>query len=647
MKRLISLLLAMLLFCAAAVAEETAEDSAAPVLDQLKVGNTTAMRGEFFTSLWGNATSDADVRDLLHGYNLIMWDQENGMFCEDPSVVKTVVATENGAGDISFTMLLYDDLQYSDGTPITAWDYAFSYLFTISPEIEKIGGTPRRMEQFVGYEAYVSGQTNVLEGVRVTDDDLLTVTISHEYLPFFYEMGLLSCNPYPISVIAPGVTVRDDGNGVYLANEDASVQEPVFTAELLKETVMDPEKGYMSHPSVVSGPYTLTSWDGEVAEFEINPYYKGNSYGEKPTIQKLTYSLSQNETEIEDLISGKFDLLNKVARADVIMSGIAQYADDQNIGMTNYPRCGLSYISFACEKETVASETVRQAIIQCLDREQLAADYTGNYGITVHGYYGIGQWMYGVVAGTIAPPIDPPEDEKDQKAQAEYQEKLAAFEELTLDNLNEYTLDTETAIQLLEADGWVLNDAGLREKDGVVLDLKLIYPEGNQIVEYLEKDFQVYLEQVGIRLTMEALPMGELLSHWYQQTERDEDMIFLASNFDLLFDPSVYFSEDGEWAFTSFTDEKLYEEALGMRMTEPGDVLTYIQHWVAFQERFNEALPMIPLYSNIYFDFYTGYLRNYHINQDETWGKAIVSAYLSEEEPEEPAEEEAEGELDF
>ena len=39
--------------------------------------------------------------------------------------------------------------------------------------------------------------------------------------------------------------------------------------------------------------------------------------------------------------------------------------------MSNYPRCGLSYISFACEKATVSSETVRQAIVRCLDREQL------------------------------------------------------------------------------------------------------------------------------------------------------------------------------------------------------------------------------------------------------------------------------------
>lgn len=643
MKRLISLLLAMLLLCGAAISEETTDAQEVPMPETLKVGNTTAMRGEFFTTLWGNSTSDMDVRDLLHGYNLIMWDGENGLFKEDPSVVSGVAVTQTEDGDRNYTLVLHDDLQYSDGNKINAWDYAFSFLFSISNEVAEIGGTPRRMDQFIGYEEYASGQAKALKGVRVIADDTLEISISHEYLPFFYEMGLLSCNPYPISVIAPGVVVKDDGDGVYLANADQTIQDPVFTAELLKETVLNPETGYMSHPSVVSGPYTLTSWDGEVAEFAINPYYKGNAEGEKPSIPTLTYTLAQNETEVEDLVSGKFDLLNKVTRADVVSGCIAQIAEDRNIGMTNYPRSGLSYISFACEKDPVSSETVRQAIIRCLDRDQLTADYTANYGIAVHGYYGIGQWMYGVVAGTIAPPVELPEDQNDAQAMAEYEEKLAAYAELSLDGLTAYTLDTEAAAALLEEDGWLLNEEGLREKDGVVLDLKLIYPEDNQIAEHLDKNFRENLAQVGIRLTMEALPMGELLSHWYQQTERDEDMIYLASNFDLLFDPSVYFSDDGEWAFTSLKDEKLYQEALAMRQTESGDVLTYLQHWIAFQERFNQVLPMIPLYSNIYFDFYIGYLRNYRINQNSTWGKAIVPAFLSEEEPvEEAAEETAE-----
>ena len=635
MKKLISLLLVMLLLYCTAIAEETAGGQELSVPDQLTVGNTTAMRGEFFTPMFGNSTSDLDVRDLLHGYNLVMWDGENGLFKEDPSVVRGIVVTENEVGDHSYTLLLADDLKYSDGTKISAWDYAFSYLFSISHEVAEIGGTPRRMDQFLGYDAYASGQNKALEGIRVIADDTLVITISHDYLPFFYEIGLLSCNPYPISVIAPGVTVRDDGNGVYLANTDETIEEPVYTAELLKRTVLDPETGYLSHPSIVSGPYTLISWDGRTAEFAINPYYKGNADGEKPSIPTLIYTLSQNETQIEDLLSGKFDLLNKTTRQDVIQSGLTQVASEQNIDMRNYPRCGLSYISFACEKPTVSSIAVRQAITWCLDRKQLTTDYIGNYGLMVNGYFGIGQWMYGVVVGTMPPPVEQPEDEDDMVAMAEYAEKLAAYEELTLDNLTEYDLDIEKAVTLLNQDGWMINADGLREKDDVVLDLKLVYPEGNQIGEYLEKYFRDNLAQVGIRLTLETLPMTELLSHWYHQTEREEDMIFLASNFELLFDPSVYFSDKGEWAFTGFTDDKLYEEALGMRTTEPGDVLTYIQHWIAFQERFNDTLPMIPLYSNIYFDFFTGYLRNYNINQNATWGEAIVSAYLSVEEPEE------------
>lgn len=640
MKRLIAFILALLLLCAAATAEE-GQEAQEPVFDKLTVGNPTPMRGEFFTSFWGNSTSDLDVRDLLHGYNLVFWDSEEGMFREDPSVVSGIVAVENDEGDRSFTLILHDDLKYSDGTTINAWDYAFSYLFSISPEVAEIGGTPRRMEQFQGYDEYVAGTSNVLSGIRVIADNTLVITIRHEYLPFFYEMGLLSCNPYPISVIAPGVTVKDDGNGIYLANADETVQEPVYTAELLKQTVLDPENGYLSHPSVVSGPYTLTSWDGETAEFAINPYYKGNRNGEQPTIPTLYYTQSSNETQIEDLISGKFDLLNKVTRQDNILDGISR-VNDENIAFTTYPRIGLSYISFACEKDTVSSEAVRQAIAWCLNREQLVMDYTGNYGLLVDGYYGIGQWMYGLVMGTTAPPIDLPEDENDKEAMEEYNAAKAAYEELSLDNLTRYTVDTETAAALLDQDGWTVNDDGLREKDGVVLDLKMIYPEGNNVAEYLDANFLSNLEQVGIRLTVEAMPMNELLSRWYQQEERDEDMIYLASNFDLIFDPSAYFSADGTWAYTSLADETLYAEAMEMRNTEPGDVLTYVQHWVAFQERFNQILPMIPIYSNIYFDFYTRYLQNYNIDQNATWGEAIVPAFLSDvvEEPEE-----AEGEM--
>lgn len=634
MKRRFALLLAALLMMTLTLPSlaETTEPTPTPAAetDHLTVGNPTPMRGEFFTELWGNATSDIDVRELLHGYNLIMWDNEVGQFTVDPSTVLNVTVTDDLNGDRIFRIVLRNDLYYSDGTQITAWDYAFSYLFSIAPELADIGATPLRREQFLGYEEYMNGSQQ-LAGVRVPADNIISVTLKHEYLPFFYEMGLLMCNPYPIWVIAPGVTVRDDGQGVYLANMDPEIEEPLFTSELLRETVMDRETGYLSHPSVVSGPYQLLSWDGVTAEFELNPFYHGSAKGLRPLIRRLTYTLAENDTMIRELEEGRFGLLNKVMREDRITAGI-DLTEREAFSATDYPRIGLSYISFCCEKETVSSLAVRQAIAYCMNRDQVTEDYTGGYGQRVDGWYGIGQWMYRVVAGLMDPPVAKPRNLNDAAAVRAYEVELAQYAELNLNRLNPYGVNLSSAQRLLDQDGWTLNEDGLREKDGVALDLRLIYPQGNNVPASLQANLVENLEKVGIRLTMEAVPMAELLTEWYKQDEREVDMIYLASNFYLVFEPSVHFltEEDGthDWSYTNLHDEPLYQAAVDMRKTEPGDVLTYLRRWITFQERFNEVLPMIPVYSNMYVDFYTDALKNYHIDENITCGQAILGAYL-------------------
>ena len=597
--------------------------------NHITVGNTTNLKGDFFTNMWGNTTSDIDVRLLLHGYNLVRWDGSNGMFTVDPSVVEGIVVTENDAEDRTYTMALRRDLQYSDGSPITAWDYAFSFLLEMSPAVKLVGAVPMQKEFLIGSEDYSAGRTNVLTGVRVTDDYTIAITLDHEYLPFFYEMGLLSCYPYPISVIAPGSLVRDDGNGVHL--------DRGFTPAMLENTINDPATGYRTHPSVVSGPYTLVSFDGTTAEFERNPYFHGTAYGEMPLIEKLTYTLAENGTMMDKLESGEFDLLNKVTNAESISRGMTLIPGG-SVGMANYPRSGLMYLVFACEKPTVSSAKVRQAFAYCMDRDAVVSDYTGNFGIRVDGYYGVGQWMYGVVNRTVAPPVEPPENQFDEKARDEYEKELKAWEELSLDKLNDYTLDTEKANLLLLQDGWKLNADGIREKmilgEKVTLNLTLVYPAGNRIVEILEQHLVPNLEQVGIRLTMKPVPMGELTDIAYSAGNRDADIIFQASNFDMIFDPSVYFEvvdgQTGEWSFSAQTDGELYRRALVMRETEPGDVLSYMQKWVSFQERVNEQLPILPIYSNVYFDFFTNLLHDYDISESSTWGEASIGAVKAE-----------------
>ncbi len=610
--------------------------------DELTVGNPTPVEGNFFTDMWGNNTADLDIRGLLHGYDLISWDKENGMYVTNPTVVAEggLVVLDNDSGDRTYLITLYSDLKYSDGTPITARDYAFTLLMETSPVIRELGGTPLRTDYIDGYSEYASGEAAVLRGVRIQNDTQLQITVRHEYLPFFYELGLLSCQPYPIHVIAPGCTVRDDGEGAYI--------DGPFTADLLRRTVMDPETGYRSHPSVVCGPYTLTSFDGSVCEFEKNPYYKGNEDGIVPMIGKIRLVPVENDTMIAQLGAGEVGLLNKVTRADVI----AQAGNLTSTGYytsANYPRVGLVFISFNCERPGLNSQAVRQAIAHCLDKDQVITDYTGYYGLRVDGYYGLGQWMYQLLAGTILPPVEEPEEQTAQ-AQQEYEEALAAWGELSLDDIPKDELNVEEAIRLLEQEGWTLGADGIRTKDGVSLRMTLAYPQGNNVGESLERNFAAHLREAGIELTLQPMEMGALLDQFYHRGERTADMLYLGSNFDMMFDPAAHF-QSGEsathtWDYTEAADEELYQLALSMRQTEPGDLLGYCQKWLAFQQRFAEVKPMIPLYSNVYFDYFPTILHNYYPSGAATWTEAVLSAYLSDAEDAEE-EEPGEGEVTF
>lgn len=511
MKKILTLLLAlwMLTGCVAMAAG-----------NQLVVGSTTAMSGAFFTDLFGSNTADIDVRALLHGYNLMSWDHETGTYQINDSVVAGMAVSRDAQNNRVYTFDLYGDLKFSDGSAITAKDYAFSILLTASPELAKLGGQSAAVGAILGMDAYQSGKSSVLRGVRLLSDTQMSITISKAYEPYFYEMALFDYSPYPISVLAPGCKVVGTEKGVGIVNAGGT-GTAIFTAGLLQKTILDAATGYMSHPSVVSGPYTLTSYDAQsgTASFAINPYYKGNEDGEKPTIETIVYRSVANDEAIDLLLSGEVDLLNKMVAADTISKGIQSTAD-QPFSVANYPRSGLSMISFSCERQTVSSKAVRQAIANCFDRDALNATLTEN---------------------------------------------LAA---------------------------------------------------------------------IGVRLTVKAVPMNELLDIYYRRVERDCDMIYLATNFGTVFDPSTTYSTDAAYVKTvnrtGIRDKKLAQLAVDMRKTEPGDVLSYCQKWVAFQERWTEVLPAIPVYSNVYFDFYTTRLQNYRVTENQTWTQAIVGATLTQ-----------------
>jgi ABC-type transport system substrate-binding protein len=570
--------------------------------------------------------------------------------------------------------------------------------------------------------------------------------------------------------------VYDDGYGCYIGNEDQNIEEPIFTADLLRKTILDPETGYNSHPSVVSGPYMLTSYDYETAHFEINPYFKGawvnNTLPEdfhfdmenlsgagsgtmahhnanldryikvdrldkdgnedpfymiKPSIEKIAFTVADNDTIAEDLSEGRLHLVNKVVYGPAIMECMGTTAGDaeddefdpdafseeepeeaeqeeseeepeeeeldiSGIRYQNYPRIGLAFLTFTYDWPTVKEMEVRQAIAWCMDREQLAQDYCSGFGVVVNGYYGMEQWEYLLVTGQLDFPVNmldevlPPVHEEDEeekllryrnryvRTQEEFEAAVDAWKTLVKEwddgegntLLTEYCVDLDKANAILDSAKWTLNrngekyqpgvdDVRCKEIDGelVALDLKMMYPEGNHMIEFMqtrtdeEPSFVDNLAEVGIKVTFVPTPMEDLLHSYYRETERTTDMIYLATNFHVMVDPSITYSTDDTlnhqiWNNTYSDDEDLFYRAVNMRKTEPMDVFEYVSKWMSFQQRYNEVLPTIPIYSNIYFDFWNAQLQNYHITGSVTWSQAILEAYFGEEREEEPEEEDDE-----
>ena len=137
---------------------------------------------------------------------------------------------------------------------------------------------------------------------------------------------------------------------------------------------VDPETGYNSHPSIVTGPYVLTAYDGVTAHFEMNPYFKGawvnntlpedfqfdmenfegagsgnlahhhvnyikvdrlNEDGEedpfylvKPSIEKISFTVADNDEIPQLLADGELHLVNKVVYGPTILECLGMDPDD-------------------------------------------------------------------------------------------------------------------------------------------------------------------------------------------------------------------------------------------------------------------------------------------------------------------------------
>ena len=408
------------------------------------MGNTTDLSGKFRYAAFGGSNpgaADLDVQNLSTGLETVATTKEGG-FEWNPTVVKSHEETMNEDGTRTYTVTIYDDLKLSDGTPVTVKNYVVFPMVFSSPvavaaagKDHQSGMTLEGFKTFNTYDGTEGSGTKELAGLRMIDDYTYSITVSADYANYFYAISYAGLSAYDVSLWIGDADVKDDGNGVYFTDDFYAKKDDKYVmADHIVESSLNTDTTYP-----YSGPYMVTSYDSadKSAVLELNPNFKGNYEGVKPTIAKVVYKKIVSSTQLEDLKAGTLDVIGGITGGDETNEALA-LADgsEGKYVYTHYSRAGYGKLGFRADYGPAQFTEVRQAVAYCMDRAKFAKDFTGGYGGVVDGPYYSGSWMY----------------------------KAAVDQGMIL---NAYATSVDSAIEVLTEGGWVYDAEGNDYVEGV------------------------------------------------------------------------------------------------------------------------------------------------------------------------------------
>ena len=644
MKKFLALLLAVVMVLTMVACGESKKKADGQVV----IGTSTEASGDWAYSAFvrnPNATDNSVVK--LTDDMVTIESNQHGDYVINKTVVKSYERIEEENGNVTFKFVINDGLKFNNGEAVTAENFVAWTMFLVSPAGKEMGVVSATYNMLPGGLAYRNGETNVLSAVRLYDEKTFSITIAKtgedgetSYLPYYYDLTYAGMQAVNLTYwFGEGWSVKDDGEGVYFVNADGKE----FTAATVGDTVTAGR--FATGNRVTAGPYNLVSYDQSSSEIvlEVNENYNGNFEGQKPGIQKLVIVKTSDDTVMDMISTGQIQIYSQIADGaqvnavlDLIEAGTIDSSPSQ------YDRAGYGYFGFACDLGPAQFTEFRQAVVYLLNRVEFAQTFCQGWGSVVHGPY--------CTAFTMTSKTD-----IDKK-------------------VNHYDYNPEKAVELLKQAGFVYNADGSDYVDGsgevryakvteeqaryyesfnkVLADGTILMPatlnwassEGNSVSALLTTMLASSdaTKAAGISIVKTEMTFPSLLSYMYRQEMNGAvgdfsvptyNMFNLATGYNGgVYDESYNWTTDPEYIEQGYNVQHLYDkelDKLSMDMVygvEPGDEATYLSLWEKYIIRWNELLPMVPLYSNIYVTVYPNTIDNYA--EDSFWGfeRAILYA---------------------
>lgn len=273
-----------------------------------------------FNPIMSDNVYDAYISDII--FEKLITNTPEGEY------VPAIAEWELSEDKLTYTFTLKDGIKFSDGTPLTTEDVEFTYKAIAHPDYN--GPRAYAVNNFVGYDAYHNGETDVFEGIKVIDEKTISFT---------FNDGLAA--PANIESFEYGIMPK--------AYYDFENWEDFLA-------LVDKPLG--------SGIMVLDSWEPkQFILLKKNANYWDPANGAK--IDGVLVSEVPDESVLSALQTNQIDFAQISANAENLKA--AQAMD--NINIANYLGNGYTFMCFNTLRPTLSDVRVRQALMYALDRE--------------------------------------------------------------------------------------------------------------------------------------------------------------------------------------------------------------------------------------------------------------------------------------
>ncbi|EOO66109.1 oligopeptide-binding protein oppA [Bacillus cereus VD021] len=255
---------------------------------------------------------------------------------------------------LTYTFHLRKDLKFSDGSPLTADDVAF----TLTLLHDKAYEGDKDISQYAvkGGKEYKEGKANSIEGIQVVDPQTIKITTE-------------KVNSQALTALGGEVLSK-----VY------------YGKDYKQNTSLDYLKALYEKP-IAAGPYKFEKYiPGQEVRFVANENY----YAGKPKIPNFIYKITSGDTKLQLFQTGEVDYTGLGTGDEVLEQ--AKALEFANIQIET--AASFSYIYMNNNKPYLKDKKVRQALIYGLDRKKYVDTALKGYGTVANVPIHPTSWAY-------------------------------------------------------------------------------------------------------------------------------------------------------------------------------------------------------------------------------------------------------------